>query len=324
MAGRFRILVAEPEDFSELAIQLPRQAARSSVKPVASTTEPAASFSEYNVILLRLKFRVTSDLVPGSPHCRILTVPTTGVDRRRSVRGTMHSYRQLSAGREFLMKIRTTAEHRRIGACPDPKDFTGLPIVDPLAEFAFHTPGGHRRHGELAGRYRRGTVRAVITGGSRDPPCQAKDFSGDRLPSSSRRIGRTYDDAIRSVHPKRRDLCDASAAIARSQTIVADSGDSRCRPPRLTSTLDSSFLLAELLSERPAGADKDIHDQLRLSPRHRHAPLRSWPRTELFPGIKRSRWKIFATIPSCTATCNTSTVTRSCSPYDGRRPEHPS
>ena len=113
MARALRTLVAEPEDFNDAAVRVLQQAGDVVLKTVGSVAELSAAFSEFDVIFVRLKFRITGDLLPASPRCRLLAVPTTGLDHidleACAERGI--EVVSLSGEREFLREVRATAEH---------------------------------------------------------------------------------------------------------------------------------------------------------------------------------------------------------------------
>ena len=113
MKAPLRILVAEPKDFSDTALQVLRQAGDVFVDSVSSTVELTHALTEFDVILLRLKFSVTGQVLPDRSRCRLLAVPTTGLDHidldACAERGIQVI--SLAGEREFLRDVRATAEH---------------------------------------------------------------------------------------------------------------------------------------------------------------------------------------------------------------------
>lgn len=113
MPKPFRILVAEPDDFSEAALQVLRQAGEVALKAVPSPYDLSAALTEFDVVFLRLKFRITRNLLPLQPRCRFLAVPTTGLDhidlQACAERGI--EIISICGAREFLKTVRATAEH---------------------------------------------------------------------------------------------------------------------------------------------------------------------------------------------------------------------
>lgn len=108
----WRILVAEPDEFPDPALEALRQQAHVDLglPPSASLT---SYFDRYDAVFTRLGYRVEGTEAPQAVRCRVLGVPTTGLDHVDldwcdnasitvvSLRGEV----------EFLRTVRGTAEH---------------------------------------------------------------------------------------------------------------------------------------------------------------------------------------------------------------------
>lgn len=109
--SRPRILIAEPLDFSPRALALLEQAAEVE-RRACGRDELRRAFDQYDVVWVRLAHRIDGHLLPERPRCRLLAVPTTGLDhidlaacRQRGVRVV-----SLRGETEFLSQVRATAE----------------------------------------------------------------------------------------------------------------------------------------------------------------------------------------------------------------------
>lgn len=108
----WRVLVAEPEDFPLAALEALGQSADVDLG-VAPSVPLTRYFDQYDAVLTRLAHRVERADAPPSVRCRVLGVPTTGLDhvdmawceaagiKVVSLRGEL----------EFLRTVRGTAEH---------------------------------------------------------------------------------------------------------------------------------------------------------------------------------------------------------------------
>lgn len=106
-----RILIAEPLDFSPRALAILQQ---TGIVDVRSTdgTQLCHAFQNYDVVWIRLASRITAEMLGAQPRCRVLAVPTTGLDhidleacRTRGVRVV-----SLRGEIDFLRMVRATAE----------------------------------------------------------------------------------------------------------------------------------------------------------------------------------------------------------------------
>lgn len=105
------MLIAEPDDFSPRAVAILRRTATVDLRPT-SGDELNAAFQNYDVVWIRLAARITAEMLGPHPRCRILAVPTTGLDhidleacRERNIRVV-----SLRGEVEFLKNVRATAE----------------------------------------------------------------------------------------------------------------------------------------------------------------------------------------------------------------------
>lgn len=111
MSTRRRVLVAEPEGFSPAVLSLLRQAA--DVELHACTRgELRRAFGVYDAIWVRLGHRIDRDIVVGGSRCRVLAVPTTGLDHIDLDACQKRGVRVVSLRGEvaFLRDVRATAE----------------------------------------------------------------------------------------------------------------------------------------------------------------------------------------------------------------------
>lgn len=110
--SRPRILIAEPEGFDGEARAI--LAACGDVEDRAvSTDELTLAFRSYDAILVRLGHRIDDEVVGTDPRCRVLGVPTTGLDHLdlEACRRAGVAVVSLRGETAFLREIRATAEH---------------------------------------------------------------------------------------------------------------------------------------------------------------------------------------------------------------------
>jgi len=110
---QLRILIGEPKNFSEAAIRALQRVGEVVLKDATSQLDLPVALNEFDAVFLRLKTRITRDLLPLQPRCRFLAVPTTGLDHidlgACAERGI--EIISLRGEREFLNTVRATAEH---------------------------------------------------------------------------------------------------------------------------------------------------------------------------------------------------------------------
>jgi D-3-phosphoglycerate dehydrogenase len=109
--SRARILIAEPLDFSDVALRALEAVAEVTLRATDRTELPAA-LGEFDVIWFRLAHRFDRPLLEHATRCRILATPVTGLDHI-----DLHACRELRirvvslrGEIEFLDKVRATAE----------------------------------------------------------------------------------------------------------------------------------------------------------------------------------------------------------------------
>jgi D-3-phosphoglycerate dehydrogenase len=107
--NKVRILIAEPLDFSNSALRLLNEAGE---VVLGLEGELSAAFQQFDVIWLRLAHRVTSRVIGSQPRCRLLAVPTTGLDHLDLAACESCGIRVVSLKGEvaFLRNVRATAE----------------------------------------------------------------------------------------------------------------------------------------------------------------------------------------------------------------------
>ena len=111
MKGATRILVAEPTDFSAVAIRSLARIGEVELRACARR-ELGAAFGSYDIVWIRLGHRIDGSILGARPRTRILAVPATGLDhvdesacRERDV--TIVSLRGQT---NFLSSVHATAE----------------------------------------------------------------------------------------------------------------------------------------------------------------------------------------------------------------------
>jgi D-3-phosphoglycerate dehydrogenase / 2-oxoglutarate reductase len=106
-----RILIAEPEDFSRGALQLLNGVGEVELRRPAADELPRV-FLEYDVVFLRLGFRITRDALGQRPRTRVLALNVTGLDHvdLEACRERGIDVVSLRGETEFLRTIRATAE----------------------------------------------------------------------------------------------------------------------------------------------------------------------------------------------------------------------
>lgn len=111
MAGRHRVLVAEPSGFSPKALTLLRDEAEVELRE-CDPEGLRRAFTEYDVVWVRLAHRVDRSCLEGDLRCRLIAVPTTGLDHIDLEACSERGVRVLSlrGETEFLRGISSTAE----------------------------------------------------------------------------------------------------------------------------------------------------------------------------------------------------------------------
>ncbi|MBT6178715.1 MAG: hypothetical protein HOI23_15820 [Deltaproteobacteria bacterium] len=109
---RPRILVAEPEDFCTEAQTLLKSVGSLDLKECHGV-ELHHAFQEYDVIWFRLSEKIDSETLGPAPRAKIIATPVTGIDHIDLDACAKHNIQVvcLKGEREFLKKVRATAEH---------------------------------------------------------------------------------------------------------------------------------------------------------------------------------------------------------------------
>lgn len=108
---RFKVLIAEPERFSPAALTILESVAKVDLIDVRGEAL-ARAFSEYDVIWVRLRERITEDVFGVAPRCRVVATATTGLDHIDLVAAERLGVKIISLRGEnaFLSEVRATAE----------------------------------------------------------------------------------------------------------------------------------------------------------------------------------------------------------------------
>lgn len=106
-----KVLLAEPRRFCAQALDSLREWAEVTATEV-ETAGFQEAFGHYDIIWFRLAHRVTADLLPARPRCRILATPVTGLDHIDLGACDQAGVRVVSLRGEvdFLKEVRGTAE----------------------------------------------------------------------------------------------------------------------------------------------------------------------------------------------------------------------
>ena len=106
-----RILIAEPEGFSQTALQILAIAGDVDLQACRGAALRAA-FDQYDAIWVRLAQQIGGSLLPERPRCRVLACPVTGLDHLNMDDLAQRGIRVLSlrGESEFLKEVRATAE----------------------------------------------------------------------------------------------------------------------------------------------------------------------------------------------------------------------
>ena len=110
-SGALQILIAEPDDFSERAVQILRAVGDATLLNWPPDRVQQA-LEEFDVIWVRLAMRIDRDSIPAEPRCRILASPVTGLDQIDVATCGERGIRVVSLRGEtdFLKEIRATSE----------------------------------------------------------------------------------------------------------------------------------------------------------------------------------------------------------------------
>jgi D-3-phosphoglycerate dehydrogenase / 2-oxoglutarate reductase len=107
-----RILVSEPGDFPTAALEVLAEVGEVVLADVSGPSLRVA-FDEHDAVLVRLATKINAEILGDHPRCRVLGVPTTGLDHvdleACAARGI--AVISLRGELEFLRTIRATAEH---------------------------------------------------------------------------------------------------------------------------------------------------------------------------------------------------------------------
>ncbi len=106
-----RLLIAEPEGFSDKALAILRSVASVRLNSV-TRGELREALLDYDGLWIRLGHRVDAEVIPAHPRCRVLAVPATGLDHVDCGLCEQVGIKVLSlkGETEFLKGVRATAE----------------------------------------------------------------------------------------------------------------------------------------------------------------------------------------------------------------------
>lgn len=106
-----RILIAEPDHFSEKAVRILRSVGEV-VLEARSDERLVAAFQEFDVVWMRLAHRIDSATLGDRARCRVLAIPATGVDHVDLQACGERGIQVISLKGEvdFLKQVRATAE----------------------------------------------------------------------------------------------------------------------------------------------------------------------------------------------------------------------
>lgn len=109
--SRARVLIAEPERFDEQA-RARLEDACDVVLEQATPERLTAAFSAFDVVWIRLGFRVDAAMLGASPRCRVLACPATGLDHIDLAACAERGIRvvSLKGETELLRRVCATAE----------------------------------------------------------------------------------------------------------------------------------------------------------------------------------------------------------------------
>lgn len=112
MINRLKIFIAEAQDFDPNVIKLLSEYAKVTVNEKGKV-DIRNYFNEFDVLWLRLGYRINNDTLPETPRTKIIVCPVTGIDhidlelcRKKGI-----ELISLRGETEFLKEIRATAEH---------------------------------------------------------------------------------------------------------------------------------------------------------------------------------------------------------------------
>lgn len=107
----YKILIAEPQDFSPRAVAILKQIGQVDLCE-CDTGNLRQALEEYDVFWFRLAHRMSRELLTGDIRCRILATPVTGIDHIDLTACTERGIRVvcLRGEYDFLKKVRATAE----------------------------------------------------------------------------------------------------------------------------------------------------------------------------------------------------------------------
>jgi D-3-phosphoglycerate dehydrogenase len=107
----YRILIAEPLDFSPAAVRLLQTAGEVTLS-ATDRAGMAAAFREFDVVWFRLAHRIDRQMLDGPLRCQLLATPVTGLDHIDLEACGQRGIRVVSLRGEttFLEQIRGTAE----------------------------------------------------------------------------------------------------------------------------------------------------------------------------------------------------------------------
>lgn len=108
----FRVLCAEPQNYSERALKTVAAFAEldAAVLPQGEFVRQAIN---YDALMVRLQLRVTDDIIASAPHLKAILSPTTGLDHIDLQAARSHDVAvfSLQGETDFLREVYSSAEH---------------------------------------------------------------------------------------------------------------------------------------------------------------------------------------------------------------------
>ena len=111
--GKMRVLITESEDFSPKAIAQLQEHFEVTCCNIKSKEELLAKISDFEVLFVRLRFKLTQDFLEKTPNLKYILTATTGLDHIDATYFESQAGQVISLRGEtdFLDSIPSTAEH---------------------------------------------------------------------------------------------------------------------------------------------------------------------------------------------------------------------
>lgn len=259
-----RVLVTEPLDFSRQAINALQSVATVNLQATSRERLPQA-FQEYDVVWIRLANRITAEMLGARPRCRILAVPTTGLDHidQDACRSRNIQIVSLQGEAAFLNNVRATAELTLTLA---------LSLIRRIPEAAESVVHGKWDRDRFRGRelYEKtvgiigvGRLGTIVAGYFRALGCTVIGY--DPRTDYPHHVAERVDD-LRSLLARSDVVCLMAKYEPATRHLMAEAEFAACKPGSVfinTSRggiVQESAMLASLESGRLAGAALDVLD----------------------------------------------------------------